>query len=200
MLSSVSRTRPKAAGRSAIRIIGGRWRGSRLEVLDKPGLRPTPDRVRETLFNWLAMDIPGARVLDCFAGAGGLGFEAASREAQQVVLVDQDVQVLQRLQQHGERLGADNIEFYRGDILDYLQLADGCFDLVFIDPPYADAALRTLTLQKLIERQLLCRAAKVYLEWPVDEQLSVDFAGLDWIRQKTAGQVNYAIAQSDRSG
>ncbi len=190
----MSRKQAKASG-NRIRIIAGRWRGTRLEVLDKPGLRPTPDRVRETLFNWLALDIPGARVLDCFSGAGGLGFEAASREASHVVMVDNDKQVYDRLRYNAERLQTDNIELHYGDILQYLAQAQTCFDVVFIDPPYAEKELRSLVLQQLIERNLLCHGARVYLEWPLAEAMPLEHTGLQWVRQKTAGQVNYAIAQ-----
>ncbi|MDJ0833412.1 MAG: 16S rRNA (guanine(966)-N(2))-methyltransferase RsmD [Gammaproteobacteria bacterium] len=191
----MSSKQAKAARPSAIRIIGGRWRGSRLAVLDKPGLRPTPDRVRETLFNWLAVDIPGARVLDCFSGAGGLGFEAASREARAVVMVDRDHEIIAQLRANAERLQADDIEIQHCDIMQYLGQASGCFDVVFIDPPYADQALRSLTLQRLIERDLLCPGARIYLEWPSAEDMPLEDAGLHWVRQKTAGQVTYAIAQ-----
>ncbi len=190
----MSRKQAKASG-NTIRIIAGRWRGTRLEVLDKPGLRPTPDRVRETLFNWLALDIPGARVLDCFSGAGGLGFEAASREAKHVVMVDNNKQVCDQLRYNAERLQTDNIELQYGDILQYLAQAESCFDVVFIDPPYAEKDLRSLVLQQLIERNLLCHGARVYLEWPLAEAMPLEHAGLQWVRQKTAGQVNYAIAQ-----
>ncbi len=190
----MSRKQAKASG-NRIRIIAGRWRGTRLEVLDKPGLRPTPDRVRETLFNWLALDIPGARVLDCFSGAGGLGFEAASREASHVVMVDNDKQVCDRLRYNAERLQTDNIELHYGDILQYLAQAQTCFDVVFIDPPYAEKELRSLVLQQLIERNLLCHGARVYLEWPLAQDMPLEHAGLQWVRQKSAGQVNYAIAQ-----
>ncbi len=191
----MNRKRAKAGGSSTIRIIAGRWRGSRLEVLDKPGLRPTPDRVRETLFNWLALDIPGARVLDCFSGAGGLGFEAASRDASQVVMVDMDKQVCDRLAQNAERLGAENIELQHADILRYLAQVETCFNVVFIDPPYAETELRSLVLQQLVQRNLLCPGARIYLEWPSAEDMPLEDAGLQWVRQKTAGQVNYAIAQ-----
>jgi 16S rRNA (guanine966-N2)-methyltransferase len=91
---------PRAhAGKSQIRIIGGQWSGRKIDVPDGEGLRPTPDRIRETLFNWLAFDVPGGAVLDCFAGAGGLGLEAASREARQVTLVEKDRAASTSLQQ-----------------------------------------------------------------------------------------------------
>ena len=113
-----------------------------MSVPNAEGLRPTPDRIRETLFNWLQVEMPSAQVLDCFAGAGGLGFEAASREAGSVVMVEQDVKVTQHLQQQAERLRAENIQVVHADIRHWLPTWTQAFDVVFIDPPYAQAELR----------------------------------------------------------
>ena len=125
-----------------VRIIGGRWRGSRLPVASSAGLRPTSDRVRETLFNWLQPMLPGARVLDLFAGTGALGLEALSRGAGQAVLVEREARLAESLRQSCERLQAgDAARVLRADALEMLRTPlHGRFDLVFLDPPFdADA-------------------------------------------------------------
>ena len=120
-----------------IRIIGGRWRGTRLAVADAPGLRPTSDRVRETLFNWLEPMLPGARVLDLFAGSGALGLEAISRGAGEAFLVERDPALMQSLRQACERLQAEAVQVILADALQWLRLpVHGRFDLVFLDPPF----------------------------------------------------------------
>ena len=125
---------------SRIRIIGGAWRSRLLEVAAVSGLRPTPDRVRETLFNWLGQDLDGLTCLDLFAGTGVLGFEAASRGAARVTMVERDVKALARLEANAARLEASNIEIRRADALDFLRETARrkahAFDLVFLDPPY----------------------------------------------------------------
>jgi len=181
--------------KSQIRIIGGEWRGSRLDVLDKDGLRPTPDRIRETLFNWLVRDVPGANVLDCFAGAGGLGLEAASREARQVTMVDRNRSITNNLSALCDRLGAKNTRVVQSDVLGFLQSDTACYNLVFIDPPYALTELRSSVLDILIERNLLCTDALIYLEWPIEQEMRLNHADLTWVKQKKAGRVSYAIAQ-----
>jgi len=125
-------------GRSGnVRIIGGRWRGTRLAVADAPGLRPTSDRVRETLFNWLEPMLPGARVLDLFAGSGALGLEAISRGAGEAFLVERDPALVQSLRQACERLQAEAVQVMLADALQWLRLpVHGRFDLVFLDPPF----------------------------------------------------------------
>ena len=129
-----------------VRLIGGQWKRSKLPVLDRPGLRPTPDRVRETLFNWLGQDLTGWRVLDAFAGSGALGFEAASRGAAEVLLLERDALLLRRLAQAKARFEADAVEVIGADALAWLsRCASGRFELVLLDPPFdadlADAAL-----------------------------------------------------------
>lgn len=129
-----------AVGSGRVRIIGGQWRRTVLPVANKPGLRPTPDRVRETLFNWLGQDLSGLYCIDAFAGSGALGFEAASRNAAQVTLVELDRQVLSQLQANTQKLQAGNMHIQRGDGLLALQhppQAGSGWDVIFIDPPYA---------------------------------------------------------------
>lgn len=131
--------KPTSPARAAheVRIIGGQWKRTRLAVLDKPGLRPTPDRVRETLFNWLGQDLTGWRCVDAFAGTGALGLEAASRGAAEVVLVEQDPQLVAQLRAVKARLGAGTVEVERANGLSVLaRLAAGGTDLIFLDPPF----------------------------------------------------------------
>jgi 16S rRNA (guanine966-N2)-methyltransferase len=160
----MSQRRDVAAG-GHVRIIGGRWRGSRLPVADVPGLRPTADRVRETLFNWLQPRLAGARVLDLFAGSGALGLEALSRGAREAVLVESDPQVATALRQVIERLGAvGEADVVRADAMAWLRTPlHGRFDVVFVDPPFA-AALWPAILALL--PPWLAPDALVYLEAP----------------------------------
>lgn len=121
---------------SRVRIIGGQWRSRLLSVASVPGLRPTPDRVRETLFNWLGQDLHGQRCLDLFAGTGILGFEAASRGAAEVVLVERDPRALQALRHSASSLQAAQVEISCGDAVRFAQSVHRPFDGVFLDPPY----------------------------------------------------------------
>ena len=125
-----------------VRIIGGQWRRTRLPVVDRPGLRPTPDRVRETLFNWLGQDLGGWRCVDAFAGTGALGFEAASRGAAEVLLLEQDAALIAGLRALKNRLQAGTVRVQRGDGVAALNaFAPGSADLVLLDPPFDAAAL-----------------------------------------------------------
>ncbi|APW39273.1 16S rRNA (guanine(966)-N(2))-methyltransferase RsmD [Rhodoferax koreense] len=120
-----------------IRLIGGLWKRTKLPVADKPGLRPTPDRVRETLFNWLGQDLTGWRCIDAFAGTGALGFEAASRGAAEVIIVEQDGILVSQLMATQKKLAASAVQVRRGDGVGQLrQLAPASQDAVFLDPPF----------------------------------------------------------------
>ena len=158
--------------KNEIRIIGGQWKRTKLKVPDKPGLRPTPDRVRETLFNWLGQDLTGWRCMDAFAGTGALGLEAASRGAAQVLLVEQDSQLVQALQNTVNHLKAGTVNVHRGDGIAALkQQTANSYDLVLLDPPF-DANLFQPALQCCAP--LLSSTGRVYLEAPTqwtDEQL-----------------------------
>jgi 16S rRNA (guanine(966)-N(2))-methyltransferase RsmD len=124
-----------------VRLIGGQWRRSKLPVPDRPGLRPTPDRVRETLFNWLGQDLSGWRVLDAFAGSGALGFEAASRGAAEVLLLERDAMLVAGLDASRQRLKAQALRVQRADALAWMRkAAPASFELVLLDPPF-DAGL-----------------------------------------------------------
>jgi 16S rRNA (guanine(966)-N(2))-methyltransferase RsmD len=127
--------------RNEVRLIGGIWKRSKLPVADAAGLRPTPDRVRETLFNWLGQDLSGWRCLDAFAGSGALGFEAASRGAAEVVLLERDRRLAANLNESKLRLNAQQLRVEAADALTWMsRCAPGAFELVFIDPPF-DSAL-----------------------------------------------------------
>lgn len=130
------RVKPKLTNQ--VRIIGGQYRRRLLAFPDAPGLRPTPDRVRETLFNWLGQDLPGWSCLDLYAGSGALGFEAASRGAARVVMVERERAALETLQANRILLGATQVEVQRADCLSWLASNATLFDLVFLDPPFDD--------------------------------------------------------------
>ncbi|MFN3398310.1 MAG: 16S rRNA (guanine(966)-N(2))-methyltransferase RsmD, partial [Sulfurimicrobium sp.] len=119
-----------------VRIIGGVWRSRLLAFPDVPGLRPTPDRVRETLFNWLGQTMEGKICLDLFSGSGALGFEALSRGARRVVMVERDAKVAQALRTNAANLGAENCELVTVDALKLLERETRRFDVIFVDPPY----------------------------------------------------------------
>ena len=178
-----------------VRIIGGKWRGSKLSVVDVGGLRPTPDRIRETLFNWLARDCPGANVLDCFAGSGVLGFEALSRGAARLVALEQHPQAIANLRRQAERFETSAIEIIQGEAGKSIGRLTQQFDMVFIDPPYAEPQLRAQIFRQLEKQQCLQPAARIYFEWPKSEIFDLPSTNLQLLKQKRAGQVNYAIAE-----
>lgn len=181
--------RPGAAAPREVRIIGGRWRRSRLRVADRPGLRPTPDRVRETLFNWLGQDLSAWRCVDAFAGTGALGLEAASRGAAQVHLFEQDAALVRQLQALCLKLGADGVRVTRGDgIAGLAALPAASVDLVFLDPPF-DAGLFEAALTGA--RRVLAPGGYVYLEAPTrwDEAALAPYA-LATHRHLKAGAVH----------
>jgi len=151
-------------GRSnTVRIIGGEWRGRRIRFPAAPGLRPTSDRRRETLFNWLAGDLDGAWCLDLFAGSGALGFEAASRGAARVVLVDASREVAAALAASARMLDAERLQVIHARMARYLNRTPEPFDLVFMDPPFARPRLAADALRRLGEGWL-APGARVYLE------------------------------------
>lgn len=181
--------KPAAHAAHEIRIIGGQWKRTKLKVLDKPGLRPTPDRVRETLFNWLGQDLSGWKVLDAFAGTGALGFEAASRGAKDAVLVEQDSALVAQLQKLKSQLQADALRVQRGDgVAAIAQAAAGSLHLIFLDPPF-DAELFAPALRHCA--RALAADGWVYLEAPrawADEELAP--LGLRLHRHLKAGMVH----------
>ena len=177
----------------SLRIIAGKWRSRKLAFPAQQNLRPTPDRVRETLFNWLQADVPGSRCLDLFSGSGALGFEAASRGAATVVMVEQNSTAASALEQNTELLDADNIELVVADALTWLTHNPGReFDLVFLDPPYR-AGLLAGCCKSLESGQWLAENAKIYVEHAAgDAELLVPD---NWVclKHRRAGQVVYKL-------
>jgi 16S rRNA (guanine966-N2)-methyltransferase len=179
--------RTAKAGR--IRIIGGEHRGRRIEVPSRSDLRPTPDRVRETLFNWLGQTLDGRSCLDLFAGSGALGFEAASRGAARVVMVENDRAVFAALQKTRELIRARQVDIVLGDAFDYLAKGAERFDVVFLDPPFRQNALPAL-LEALPAR--LAPGGRVYVEAPAP-----CLPGDTWreLKRSRAGQVSYQLLE-----
>lgn len=189
----MSRPRPAAAAPPGqVRIIGGRWRSRRLVVPALPGLRPTPDRVRETLFNWLAPRIAGAWCLDLFAGTGALGFEALSRGAAGALLVERDHAAAAALREQARLLGAEQAEVVLADAREFLSRPPPrAFDVVFLDPPY-QSGLVPPCLGSLSQAWLR-PGVRVYVETAADAVPTLP-SGLHWLKHGRAGQVGYHLA------
>jgi len=183
-----------------LRIIGGTWRSRVLPVIDLPGLRPTTDRVRETLFNWLQNDISGARCLDLFAGSGALGFEAASRGSASVIMLEQQSRAADVLARNMQTLKADNIQLIREDAMAWLSSACSqgnpkqSFDIVFLDPPF-DSDYMAQACELLEAQQCLSDQAFIYLEMDAKRNLPELPESWSIIREKKAGQVSYYLAR-----
>lgn len=176
-----------------MRLIGGTWRSRRLEFPDTAGLRPTPDRVRETVFNWLVPYLPGAACLDLFAGSGAFGFEALSRGAARAVLVERDADVVAALRSNRDHLQAAGAEIVRADAVDFLGGPARAFDIVFVDPPYGSGLLERC-MRLLAERDWVKPGGFIYLEARGNE---VPRPPPDWqlLRSKSAGQVGYHLCR-----
>ncbi|GAB1260920.1 16S rRNA (guanine(966)-N(2))-methyltransferase RsmD [Aurantivibrio plasticivorans] len=183
-------------GKNQLRIIGGKWRGRKLDFLDSTGLRPTGDRIRETLFNWLRPDLHNANVADLFAGSGALGIEAVSQGAARAVLIEKDRACVDKLRQHQETLNArEAIEIYQTDALSWLATTHRPqFDIVFVDPPFADH-LHDTVLSSLDASGCLNPGALVYVESPRNHIINTP---KDWqnLRNKHSGDVRYALYQT----
>ena len=172
---------------NTIRIIGGRWRSRIIAFPDSEDLRPTPDRVRETLFNWLGQTLPGLACLDLFAGSGALGFESLSRGAASVVMVENDPRILKALHDNARKLGAANLTIVRGDALEFARCTPLRFDVVFVDPPYRSGLhAPALTLV----RDLLNAGSRVYVEMGAAVEHS---AGWMVLKQARAGAVRFYL-------
>lgn len=182
---------PKA---HTVRIISGQWRGRRLPVLDRETLRPTKDIIRETVFNWLEPILPGSRCLDAFAGTGALGFEAASRGAAEVVLLETDRRVQQQLQQQLALFAAKQMRLELMAAERYLQqAANAKFDIVFLDPPFAANMLASVC-DLLACGKWLGTVGRVYLEAAKQEGLPELPNNWELVRRKTSGDVVYGLA------
>lgn len=198
----MARVRKRAGGTSKggsagrFRIIGGEWRGRRLALPQVADVRPTPDRVRETVFNWLAPVIAGARCLDLYAGSGALGLEALSRGAAQVVFVDRAPAVTRQIAAHLETLHCDRGEVLCLDAARYLERAPAPFDIVFLDPPYR-AGLLVPALAQLLGAGWTAPAASVYLEHESTVAPPALPQGWRLFRSAAAGQVRYHLLRPD---
>ncbi len=181
------------APRGEVRIIGGAWRSRRLAFPASEGLRPTPDRVRETVFNWLTPYLPGAACLDLFAGSGAFGFEALSRGAAQASLVEQRLEVVAALRHNRAQLKAERADIVHADALEFLRGPAVAFDIVFLDPPYAGGLLGPC-IELLDTRGWLKPGAFIYLEAEEGEAPPLP-ATWQPVRSKTAGQVGYHLAR-----
>jgi len=181
-----------------VHIIAGRWKRRRLIVPSVPGLRPTPGRVRETLFNWLGVGICGARCLDLFAGSGALGFEAASRGAAEVVLVDRHKAVVDNLLLGVRKLAAQEITVVRSDALRYLKRPSRHFDVVFLDPPF-DSDLLETACRLLVDGRWLPETARIYLEMRHIGFQPVLPGEWELTHSSVAGDVRYSLAESRKS-
>jgi 16S rRNA (guanine966-N2)-methyltransferase len=176
--------------RNRVRIIGGDWRSRLIAFPARRDLRPTPDRVRETLFNWLGQDLTGKTCLDLFAGSGALGFEAASRGARRVVMVESDPETFRALQASHEALKAGAVELARADALEFLRSDAGCYDVVFLDPPFRSDYWRRIA--PLLLPRLEPSALVYYESAPAREPAP------EWEvhRQGRAGQVRFQLLKA----
>lgn len=178
--------------KSKLRIIAGEWRSRQLVFEDTPELRPTPARVRETVFNWLQKDLLSSACLDLFAGSGALGFEAASRGAKAVVMVESNAQACRLINENKTKLSAQQITIKQTDVFKFLASDPVPYDLVFLDPPFAKG-LAVQVCQWLEDKGWLAAKAKVYVE--VESQLVLDGVPDNWtcLKNKKAGEVGYYL-------
>lgn len=180
-------------GRHEVRIIGGRWRGRKIRFPAGSSIRPSPDRVRETLFNWLAPYIRGARCLDLFAGSGVLGFESLSRGAARAVFVERDAAVVRQLKLLAKDLAPDSAAIVQGDAPAWLGRAGQPFDVIFLDPPFGSGLLAGL-LRRLDEGDWLAPGAMIYIECGRAEGEPLLPASWHMHRSGCAGDVGYYLA------
>ncbi|RZJ07858.1 MAG: 16S rRNA (guanine(966)-N(2))-methyltransferase RsmD [Rubrivivax sp.] len=174
-----------------VRIIGGRWKRSKLPVPDLPGLRPTSDRIRETLFNWLGQTLTGWRVLDAFAGSGALGFESASRGADAVVMIEREAALVDALRASQRRLQATAVTIHRANALNWMMACADRFDLVFLDPPFADELFDRALAAAV---PLLSDGGVIYVESPREIPAPAGFTA--W-RKGRAGAVHYQVLRRE---
>lgn len=183
----------KSQSEGQLRIIGGQWRSRKITFMDAQGLRPTPDRVRETLFNWLAPHIEGASVLDVFTGSGALFFEALSRGAKHALALDTNPQVIKSLQYHLTLLDCSHAHVQLKNATAFLeQPSNQCFDIVFLDPPFHQNLLQPCC-QLLESQHWLTEQAWIYTECEESNQQLQLPANWQLYREKKAGQVHYAL-------
>ncbi len=193
-LNATKKGRKQHKGNNTLRIIGGNWRSRKLPILNAQGLRPTPDRVRETLFNWLQQDILNARCLDLYAGTGALGLEALSRGAKSVNFVEKSPAVAKQLEENCELLKAHNANISEEDALNFLNNSSDVYDLVFLDPPYRQGLLEK-SLHKILSNSLIHEDSLIYAEHESEEQIDWANFGLTIKKEKLAGQVKCFLLQ-----
>jgi 16S rRNA (guanine966-N2)-methyltransferase len=172
-----------------VRIVGGEWRSRRIRFAPRANLRPTPDRVRETLFNWLGQDLTGLACLDLFAGSGALGFEAASRGAQRVVMVERDAEAYAALERNREALCAHQVEAVRADALEFVRHDVGEYHVIFLDPPFATAygaQLLPVLPPRMVQGGWLYYESGTRMQWP---------PGWDVQKEGRAGQVLFQLVK-----
>jgi 16S rRNA (guanine(966)-N(2))-methyltransferase RsmD len=203
LLSNIKTAAPgrRADAPNRVRIIGGRYRRTPIPVADRAQLRPTPDRVRETLFNWLSHlyhDLESIRGIDLFAGTGALGFELASRGAHRVVLVERDALLVERLNALRDRLGAREVEVIRGDAIEVARrMAPASFDLVFLDPPYREPLLQPALT---VACPLLAPGGAIYAEASAPlKDADLQPLGLRTVRSGKAGRVHFHLLALQQS-
>jgi len=183
---------------NSIRIVAGEWRGRKIRVVEADGLRPTGDRVRETLFNWLQMTIPGSRCLDLFAGSGALGLEAASRGAASVTLVESATVAAEQLKQTLRDLGAsDKVQLYNGTAEQFLASSPALFDVVFVDPPFDSQAHQRIL--EVLTPDWLAHDALCYVELPTSQDALTERIPKSWtvLKNKRFGDVTALLLQFD---
>ncbi len=179
-----------------VRIIGGLWRGRKITFPKADSLRPSHDRIRETLFNWLMSDIVDANCLDLFAGSGVLGFEALSRQARAVTMVDNNVESIQHIKVNIQKLDIHNCSVIQDDALNYLQKnSEQRFDIVFLDPPFfSDLHIETIRL--LDAHQHLANHAKIYLELPKNSSIETLPSCWQCLKSKSTSTIDYYLFQN----
>ncbi|MBA6328941.1 16S rRNA (guanine(966)-N(2))-methyltransferase RsmD [Colwellia sp. MB02u-6] len=193
-MNKVKKQSEKSAPKGHIRIIAGQHRGRKLPVLMADGLRPTTDRVKETVFNWLMPYIQDANCLDCFAGSGGLGFEAISRGASSAILVELNKSAAQQLNDNKALLKANNIRVIQQNALNFLHSNQQAYSLVFIDPPFRKG-LAQKAAELLVEKGLTDEAL-IYVEMEADDNLQIMPSHWQLLKEKIAGQVMYRLYQN----
>jgi len=192
------KTSGKKAPPSQVRIIGGTWRGQKLNFAPVEGLRPTGDRIKETLFNWLTPIIHEAHCLDLFAGSGALSFEALSRGASSATLIEQNPEAINLLQQNQTRLKAEHAHIVKANALEWLSTTKAFqpFDIIFLDPPFAESLLQSCC-NLLDQKSFLAANAYIYMESDSHQPPPVTPASWSAIKEKTTGQVTYRLFRAD---
>lgn len=178
--------------RNQIRIIGGTHRSRKLPVVDLPGLRPTGDRIRETLFNWLQPLLPGAKCLDLFAGSGALGIEAASRGASNVIMLERAPSVARQLRENIAQLQLTDVEVIQTDTLKWLDRSGDAFDIIFLDPPFEEEML-SICCRMLENNHWLDSKARIYIETDAEKPFTTTPKNWNCVKQKKSGNVSYSL-------